>query len=64
MKRCESRGTTSPFSTLALDGGDCQLHALVEIPLVPTVCEAEWAPEPVWTLWRREKSLPLPEIEP
>jgi hypothetical protein len=22
------------------------------------------APEPVWTLWSREKSLPLPGIEP
>jgi hypothetical protein len=23
--------------------------------LVPIVYEAEWAPEPVWTRWRREK---------
>ena len=25
--------------------------------LVHVVCDAKWAPEPVWTLWRREKSL-------
>jgi hypothetical protein len=25
--------------------------------LVPIGYEAEWAPEPVWTLWSREKSL-------
>jgi hypothetical protein len=24
---------------------------------VPIVEEAEWVPEPVWMLWRREKSL-------
>jgi len=23
---------------------------------VPTELEAEWAPEPVWTTWKREKS--------
>jgi hypothetical protein len=38
-----------------------QLHtpaasALVKQRLVPIGYEAGWAPEPVWTLWRREKS--------
>jgi hypothetical protein len=40
------------------------LHSLVALPpgkgpSVPTVQEAGWAPEPVWKLWRREKSLAL-----
>jgi hypothetical protein len=39
-----------------------QLHASAALPLVkePPVAigeEAGWAPEPVWELWRREKSL-------
>jgi hypothetical protein len=39
-----------------------QLHALVSLPTereppVPIVLETEWAPEPVRTLWSREKSL-------
>jgi hypothetical protein len=29
----------------------------VKEPSVPTGQEAAWAPEPVWMLWRREKSL-------
>jgi hypothetical protein len=34
-------------------------------PLVPTVQEAGWAPEPVWTQETREKiRSPLPGIEP
>jgi hypothetical protein len=33
-------------------------------PPVPTGQEAVWAPEPVWTLWREEKSLALSGIEP
>jgi hypothetical protein len=38
-----------------------QLHAPAALlPMnqlsVPIGYEAEWAPEPVWTLWRREKS--------
>jgi hypothetical protein len=34
-----------------------QLNAPAALPLgVPTVYEAGWAPEPVWTLWCREKS--------
>jgi hypothetical protein len=44
-----------------------QLHAPATIlpgkeSQVPIVQEAEWAQDPVWTLWKREKS--LPEIEP
>jgi hypothetical protein len=40
-----------------------QLHVPAALPLgkeptVPTGQEAGWAPEPVWTLWRREKSCP------
>jgi len=35
-----------------------QLHALATLPSgieppVPTGMESWWAPEPVWTLWRR-----------
>jgi len=41
-----------------------QLHALAALPqvkmhTVPFRQEAEWAPEPVWTRWRREK-IPAP----
>jgi hypothetical protein len=31
--------------------------------LVPIIQEAGWIPEPARTLWRREKSLSLTEIE-
>jgi hypothetical protein len=39
-----------------------QLHVQAALPPekkppVPTREEARWASEPVWTLWRREKSL-------
>jgi hypothetical protein len=34
------------------------LHTGKESP-VPVGKETEWAPEPVWTLWKREKSLDL-----
>jgi hypothetical protein len=34
-----------------------------EAPLL-TVKEAGWAPEPVWTSWRRETSCPCPESNP
>jgi hypothetical protein len=45
-----------------------QLHAQADFlpekgPPVPVGEEAEWTPEPVWTLWNREK-FPLAEIEP
>jgi hypothetical protein len=32
------------------------------LPLYPV--PFEWVPEPLWTPWRREHLLPLPEIEP
>jgi hypothetical protein len=32
-------------------------------PLVPVGSEAMWAPEPVWTQWRAEKSLLLVDTE-
>jgi hypothetical protein len=34
-----------------------QFHARAALPPVPIGQDAGWAPEPVWTLWRREKSL-------
>jgi hypothetical protein len=33
-----------------------QLHAPAALSLVPIGYEAGWAPEPIWTLWRGEKS--------
>jgi len=41
-----------------------QLHTLLASALgtehlVPTVWEAEFAPEPFWMFWRRDKSLAL-----
>jgi hypothetical protein len=30
-----------------------------KIALIPIGKEARWAPEPVWKLWRREKSFGL-----
>lgn len=35
-----------------------------KIPPVPTEQEAMCAPDPVWTLWRGDKSVALREIEP
>jgi hypothetical protein len=37
-----------------------QLHASAALPPGK---EFGWAPKPVWTLWRREKFLPLPGLE-
>jgi hypothetical protein len=54
-----------PFLTAALDGGKySQLHAPAYLPqekhiLVRSLGEAGWGPDPVWTLWRREKSFAL-----
>jgi len=47
------------FLTSALDGRGSLLHAPAALPPVPIGQEAGWAPEPVWTLWRREKPLTL-----
>jgi hypothetical protein len=41
-----------------------QLYAPDSLPSVPTVQKVGWAPEPVWTLWRKEKSLAQQRIEP
>jgi hypothetical protein len=46
-----------------------QLHAPVALPwriqpLVPNAEEAGWAPETLWALWRREKSLVPTGIKP
>jgi hypothetical protein len=45
-----------------------QLHAIAALPPgkespVPIGYEAERAPEPVWTRWQKEKSLPLTSIK-
>jgi hypothetical protein len=56
-----SEGIVTPFLTSALDGGvSGQPHAPIALPpaklcAVPLGQEAGRAPEPVWTLWRREK---------
>jgi hypothetical protein len=47
----------------------CQLHALASSrpgkePQVPILFKVGWAPEPVWTLWRREKSYPCGNRNP
>jgi hypothetical protein len=34
-----------------------QLHATAALPPVPIGPEVGWASEPVWKLWRREKSV-------
>jgi hypothetical protein len=36
----------------------------VKEPPVHIGQEAGWAPEPIWTLWRRKKFSTLPVIEP
>jgi hypothetical protein len=47
-----------------------QLHAPASLPPgkypppVPIEQEAGWAPEPIWTLWRWEKSFPCLEWKP
>jgi hypothetical protein len=58
-----SGGIAPPVLVSALDGSG-QLHAPAALasakePLVSIEYEARWAPESVWTLWGREKSLSL-----
>jgi hypothetical protein len=55
------------FLTLALDGGEWSAsHPSHFTPekraLVPTIKEAGWNPELVWTWWQREKFLVLARI--
>jgi hypothetical protein len=57
------------FLILALNGGEGQLSGMVALQLekqslVPIGLEARWDPDPVWILYRREKSLPLPKLSP
>jgi hypothetical protein len=57
----ETRYSSYTFMTSVLDGvsGQCHFPAAVcsgEGPPVPTVHEAGWAPEPVWTQKLEEKS--------
>jgi len=37
------------------------LYPQGKTPLVPIRPKAAWTPEPIWTWWQAEKSLPLPE---
>jgi hypothetical protein len=46
-----------------------QLHAAInlppeKVPPVPIFQEAEWTPEPVWTLWSKENPFAFPGIQP
>jgi hypothetical protein len=51
------------FLTSAPVGESSKFHVLATLcpgkePPVPIGLEAGWTPEPVWTMWRREKSVP------
>jgi hypothetical protein len=58
----EKRYSSYSFTTSALDGGELSASrpgralARGKGPPVPTVQEAGWAPEPVWTQRLEEKS--------
>jgi hypothetical protein len=61
-------GITLPFFISAVDGGEWPASrpgrfTPAERTPAPTAQEVGCAPQPVWTLWRREL-LALPEIEP
>jgi hypothetical protein len=61
----ERRYSSYSFLTSALEGGEWSAsrpgHAL---PPVPTICEAGWAPEPVWTQRPDETSSACRESNP
>jgi hypothetical protein len=65
----ERRYSSYSFSTSALDGGEWSASrpgralAPVKGPAVPTVQEAGWAPESVWTQRLEEKSFAPAGIE-
>jgi hypothetical protein len=56
MKIYWSGGIAAPFLTSALNGGEWLASLLDRI--TPALHPAGWAPCPVWTLWRTEKSCP------
>jgi hypothetical protein len=56
----DSGDITSPFFTLTLVGGERSASRPGHFNHGE---RTGWAPEPVMTLWSREKSLPLPGIE-
>jgi hypothetical protein len=65
MKTHGIGGIIAPFSISALDEGvwsasrSCRFIS-GEINPGIIVQEAEWAPDPVWTIWKTENRLPLP----
>jgi hypothetical protein len=56
MKTWGNGGIAPPFLTSALDGGEWSSITLLPLYLRYPL-EAGWAPESVWTLWSRGKSL-------
>jgi hypothetical protein len=62
IKTCQSGGMAPLFLTSAEMEVSRQLHAPATLqpgkePPVSIEQNAWWAPEPVWTLWSKEKSL-------
>jgi hypothetical protein len=62
MKTYVVRGLAPPFFTSAPDGGEWSASSpgrFIPKERDPSThwTEAEWAPQPVWTLWRTEDSL-------